>query len=166
VRKGVSGITAGGAWIERELGGAIVAAVAEDIFPGTVVRRAERFRAEAGGVVEELFDRDFFFAGIAEGLGPGDELEGGVVEGHFFGREAALALIGRDGEDGGADRFGDGGDAARIGDGAVAALDFKDDVTAADDDGGEVARVGIEEPLAEIVKLCGVDAGEVLEIVG
>ena len=52
---------------------------------------APGFRTEAGGVVEELFDSDFCFARIAEGLGPGNELESRIFEGHFFGSVSALA---------------------------------------------------------------------------
>src|SRR5215831_2001700 len=58
VAKRMRRITAGGARIERELRRARIAAVTEDIFPGAIVFRAQRLRANAGSVIQQLLDGD------------------------------------------------------------------------------------------------------------
>ncbi len=74
--------------------------------------RAGCFGAGARRVVEELLDRDPGFARVAQRLGPGNELEGAVIEGHLARCVTFVAFLRRDGEDRGADGLRASGDSA------------------------------------------------------
>src|SRR5438132_6952970 len=102
VRQGMSRIAAGSAWIESQHCGARVATVAEDVFPSAIVRRARRFRTNAGSMIEQLFNSDLLLAEITKRVGPSNELKRRIVETHLFGRQSTLALLGRNRQHGGA----------------------------------------------------------------
>src|SRR5438552_17509420 len=93
----MSRIAAGGAGIEGEPGGPFVAGVAQNVISGAIVGRTGGFGADAGGVVQQLFDGDLRLSRIAERLRPGDELKSWVVERHAFGSKALLAALGGNG---------------------------------------------------------------------
>src|SRR2546425_10770114 len=99
----VSRIAAAGSRIKSQLRRSDIAAVAENVFPGAIIRSARRFRTNAGGMVEQLLDRDLVFAWIAKRLGPRNKLKGRIVESHLFGRRSVLALLGRNRQHRGAD---------------------------------------------------------------
>ena len=71
-----------GAGVEGEGRGRRVAGVAEDVFPGAAVPGAGRLGSDPGGMIKQLRDGDLGLPGIAQRVGPGDEVEGAVVEGH------------------------------------------------------------------------------------
>src|SRR5512133_3572027 len=83
VIQGVSGVTATFARIERQLFGAWVTGVAQDIFPGPVVGGARRLRGNPRGMIEKLLDRYLGLARIAQRLGPGNKIKRPVIESHF-----------------------------------------------------------------------------------
>src|SRR5262245_19438751 len=82
VSQGMCRIAAATAGIESEPGRSRVTGVSENVLPGTIIRRTGRLRANARGMIEQLFDSDVLLAGITERNCPRDEPECGVVEGH------------------------------------------------------------------------------------
>ena len=121
-------VATGGAGIEGEFRGPRVAAETEHVLPRAVVGCAGRLGAQAGGVIEQLLDRDLRLARVAQRLGPGNELKRRVVEAHLLRRQALTALLGGNRQHRRTDGLGDRGDAAGIGLGAVAAFDFEHNV--------------------------------------
>ena len=93
-------------------------------------------------MIEELTNFYFALARVTQGLGPGEVIEGPVIEGQFLGREALLALLDGYGEDSGADRLGAGFHIAGVGGRVFVSFDLQGDVAVADDDGGKRAVIG------------------------
>lgn len=69
-----------GAGIKGQFCRVWIAAVPENVIPAAIVPRAGRFGTDAGGVIEQLLDRDLRLARITERLGPRDKLKRMVVE--------------------------------------------------------------------------------------
>jgi|SRR6266446_4428609 len=54
--------------------------MSEHVSPRAFVPCAGRFRTDAGGVVQQLFDGHLGLAGIAQRLRPGNEVERGIID--------------------------------------------------------------------------------------
>ena len=148
-------VATAGSWVERQARCPGIACVPQDVLPCSIVGSADRFRANARRMVEKLLDRDPGLASIAQRLGPGDELEGGVIEGHPPPCVTFLALLRRDGEDRGADGLRAGGDPADVGHGTLAAFLLQDKISSPDDNGREPALIRFAQPLAKFASLSG-----------
>ncbi len=105
----VSRVTTAGARIERESSRSSIARVTQDVLPASIVGCSGCLGADAGRVVEQLLDRDPGLARVAQRLGPGDELEGAIIEAHLARSVTLQALLRRDRQHRGADGFRAGG---------------------------------------------------------
>ena len=159
-------VAAARAGIEGQLRRARVAAETEDVLPGAVVGCARRLGAQAGGVIEQLLDRDLRLARVAQRLRPGDELKRRIVKAHLLRRQPLVALLGGNRQHRRADRLRDRGHAAGIRLGAVASLNLEHDVAPANHDRREVALVALQQPLLQFVQLRRVHAGNPANVLG
>ena len=92
-----------------------------------------------------------------------DEVERRIVERHLPRRRPAGSAP-SDRQHRRADGLGDRRDPAGIGLGAVAALDFQHDVPVANDDGGKIPFVALQQPLLQFVQLLRVHAPDPADV--